>query len=941
MSDEQVRVECPKPECQGRFRVDVATIPAGTKGKEARCRACGDAFFVRKAGDTLEAVTAEALAEEAKARAPVPKHMRQRGLKPQAPKPRAPQAEAKPTPGTTTASVPSSGLEGTPFGIGDRVGRYEVEAVLARGGMGGIYKVYDPAANRHVALKVLVSTATELDRLRFQREIQVQGNIQHPHIMPIFDSGMIGKTRYYTMELLKDPIDMIALVDQARRGEAIKDPKLRPVATLEGMVRGIVVPLCEAVYHANANEGVLHRDLKPGNILVDRNGLRPFVIDFGVSSLLEKKNARLAHLDRELPVPLRGKGVHVTGTLVFMPPEQARGIADRRGDVWALGSVLHYMVTGEPPIEPAIQPQVSVAERIDGLKMLIEQARAEGNQKEVAEFEHKLADMRAGRERSLEDVRRDVLRGRYQSRPTGASKGLDAVIRKAMMPNPEERYRHALDLRDDLDAWLEGRPVRAMVRSSGAAGGLLYRTRLLLRRHRIGVAALLLVAALAAAAVHFWPQEKKVDHARIAQQHMDRAVYLRSNGKLDGARRSAREALRADPERADAFAFLRRIDSDERLFGDLQRARALEQEAKAAFAGGDVAAGVRAKAAIEEVVTSSVLPAITAEEDAGTLEAMNELLRFARGQRVLRIGGLPSGVKLQLIPLDEPGGAIRWSAAAAIPESTSDVTPQPYVTPGAWLLRAKRASGEVLVPFFVDHETEPVVLTCPVDPGTLDAESVYVGGGQAPGPGGPKVVAPLIWDRGEVTAARYAAYLKSLPSEEQRRRVPRIAGALGSVDQPLWDAVGSTFDTPSGATRRPVEGISLYDARAFAAFEGKRLPTAAEWAWASTGPDRRLCAVGRMRDLIDSKTRIDSPLAGVADVMTAPADRSPFGLFDMAGNVSELTSTLGTLRGETGWFVMGGSYRTPHAGALVTSARVVPGWLPLQGVGLRCVREPK
>ena len=164
------------------------------------------------------------------------------GSKPAAEKPARPKPPLAP---------PPAWLAQSPFGLGDRVGRYEVEAELARGGMGSIYKAYDPAANRHVALKVLLSSATELDRLRFQREIQVQGNIQHSNILPIFDSGVVGTTRYFTMELLKDPLDLLLLTDLCRSGAAAKDVRLKQVSTVEGLVRHVLVPVCAAIHSQN------------------------------------------------------------------------------------------------------------------------------------------------------------------------------------------------------------------------------------------------------------------------------------------------------------------------------------------------------------------------------------------------------------------------------------------------------------------------------------------------------------------------------------------------------------------------------------------------------------------------------------------------------------------------------------------------------------------
>jgi serine/threonine protein kinase len=921
-----------------------AAVPAGEAGKQARCRGCGTGFVVRRRGEALQVEALAAAPPEAAGPSPAAPEPRRRRVR------RRPRTK-QPAEGTKT-SVPSSGGTrptaplpgpaaagaGEPFGIGDRVGRYEIEGVLARGGMGGIYKAYDPAANRHVALKVLVGNATELDRLRFQREIQVQGNIQHPHIMPIFDSGVIGSTRFYTMELLKDPLDLVELTELLHRGEVARDPKLRPLATIEGLVRRVVLPVCRAIHHANVNEGVLHRDLKPGNVLVDRHGLQPFLIDFGVSSLLEKKNARLAHLDRDLPVPLKGQGVRITGTLVFMPPEQARGRADRRGDVWGLGALLHYVVTNAPPLEGAVRPVVDKAERLRGLDLLIEQARAEGRFSEAREFEAKRQQVVDGTERTVEDLRQDVLHGRTLPRPAGIARELDAIIAKAMQPDPEQRYRHAGELADDLLAWLEGRPVRAMVQGSGTAGGLFYRSRLFLRRHRVWLAVLAVVVAGVVVGISAWPKGSRMGRAAEAERHMAAARAAEKAGHLQQARSEARAALRRDPERRDAVELLTRVDQAARLERAVERARALAAQAREAFGAHDVRLGRRRLAALEEVVSTRVLPSLGAPEDARLEGEMRGLLAFARDEQPLRVRGAPAGCSFSLYRVAPGPGPVRWDREIELHATEEGLAPDAVVHAGSWVLRIRRDGGEVLLPFAVSDGGTGAVLTCPLDPARVDPNSVYVEGGSSPGPGGAQQVPPLLWDRNEVTAAAYATFLATLDPKERRRRVPRLTGALGALGEPLWDARGDGFDTPSGASRRPVEGISLYDARAYAAWAKRRLPTAPEWAWAATGPDGRSTPVGTLRDLAAASVNVDRPLAGVRDVGSNPADRSPFGLFDMAGNVSEYTSTLDTLRGESGWFVMGGSYLTPASAALVDEARVVPGWKALQGVGIRCVR---
>jgi serine/threonine protein kinase/formylglycine-generating enzyme required for sulfatase activity len=795
--------------------------------------------------------------------------------------------------------------------------------------MGTIYQAYDPATNRHVALKVLLKHASDLDRLRFQREIEIQGNVQHPNIMPILDSGMVGSQRYYVMELLKDPLDLIQIVERVRRGEIQRDPHLRPLARIEGLIERIVLPVCKAVHYANVKEGVLHRDIKPSNIMLDRASLRPLLIDFGVSAILDKQNARLAHLDEELPIPLKGAGVRVTGTLVFMPPEQARGEADRRGDVWAIGAVLHYLVAGEPPLEQAVRPLVAQEERIEGLDLLIDMAEREGRHDEAREFRAKRDEIVGGKERTVENLQQDVLQGRYLPRPPGLSRSLDAIIDRAMSVRPEDRYRHAMELHDDLRAWLQARPVQAHVRREGAAGGIWYRSRLFLRRHWLAVT--LLLVGLGAGALLAWPSgDDAAARAARVRGGLDAARSHLEARAWGEAELAVRGVLRLDPQNEDAFPLLNAIRRAEAFEEGLARARELEGELQRAWAAEDTAAAALAQGALREAL-ARVQPSVASEARAEERSLLDALKLLASDLHLLEIS-VPSDAKAVLLPVGRADLAIAWDAA--VPLGT-------HITSGGWVLEVKREKGTLYVPFLVRPGSGPVRIELPFDPGQLDGETLFVPGGIARGPQGEASVSDLLWDRTEVTADRYARFLDSLPPAERRRRVPREATLLGEPGRALWELQGARYVPPRGARTKPVEGISLRDAQAFARFEGKRLPTATEWAHAASGPDGRTCALGAAQRLTEGLAHLAQTSGRAKDVRLHAQDRSPFGLYDMAGNLAEYTGTLDRFRGADGWFVMGGAYNAPAGAALVTEARVVPGWVPLEGVGFRCVRSPR
>ncbi len=209
---------------------------------------------------------------------------------------------------------------------------YRVEREVGAGGMATVYLAHDLKHDRRVAIKVLrPELAAAVGSERFLREIKVTAALQHPHILPLFDSGIIDGTVYYVMPFVE--------------GESLRTRLERvrqlPVAEALDIARAVA----SALDHAH-RRGIVHRDIKPENILIGMDalggeaGLQTLVADFGVAVAMEGTNA-----DR-----LTGTGVSI-GTPTYMSPEQAS--AERTlgpsSDVYALGVVLYEMLAGEPP----------------------------------------------------------------------------------------------------------------------------------------------------------------------------------------------------------------------------------------------------------------------------------------------------------------------------------------------------------------------------------------------------------------------------------------------------------------------------------------------------------------------------------------------------------------------------------------------------------------
>ena len=228
---------------------------------------------------------------------------------------------------------------------GEHLGPYEILSLVGGGGMGEVYRARDKRLNRVVAVKILtkqVADRSEL-RARFEREAQTLATLSHPHICSVFDVGQQDGVDYLVMEFLEGQ----TLADRLERGAMPLDEALRTA-----------IQLADGLDKAH-RQGVVHRDLKPGNIVLTKSGAK--ILDFGLAKLTREPHGvgGVSGLQTNAAVTAEGT---LVGTLQYMAPEQLEAKeADSRTDIFALGEIVHEMITGKRAFEGKSQASLIAA----------------------------------------------------------------------------------------------------------------------------------------------------------------------------------------------------------------------------------------------------------------------------------------------------------------------------------------------------------------------------------------------------------------------------------------------------------------------------------------------------------------------------------------------------------------------------------------------------
>jgi len=389
------------------------------------------------------------------------------------------------------------------------IGPYRVLERIGRGGMGDVYKAERREPVRQVvAVKIIKEgMATREVLARFDLERRALSAMNHRTIARVFDAGATDRGEpFFVMEYVAG-LPLTAYCDKHKLSI---DERLRTFQRI-----------CAGVHHAHL-KGVVHRDLKPGNVLVVREGDEhlPKILDFGLAKATNHDFlAATVFTERQ----------RVMGTPEYMAPEQAAGdgeVLDFRADVYSLGVILYELLAGELPFTSEELRRVG---QLEALRLICQVEPARPSTK-LTHQHARAGDVAARRQTTRDGLSREL------------RKDLDWVVMKAMAKEPERRYDSATALAEDIGRYLRHEPVLAGPPSAG------YRLRKFVRRHRVPLAAAAAVALALTAGmsgvIWFWlearSQAREARHQQTMAQEQSAAAQL--------------ERVRADTKAAEAVA---------------------------------------------------------------------------------------------------------------------------------------------------------------------------------------------------------------------------------------------------------------------------------------------------------------------------------------------------------------------------------------------------